>query len=119
MMNKYRVDPNTKLILKDFDPDETGDYKKNDQGKERAKVKTTELVARLDGLQERLFANGDRALLIVLQGMDTSGKDGTIKHVMSGVNPQGCKIVSFKSPSTEELAHDFLWRVHKQAPPKG
>lgn len=119
MMNKYRVDPNTKLILKDFDPNETGDYKKNDQGKERAKVKTSALIARLDGLQERLYGNGDRALLIVLQGMDTSGKDGTIKHVMSGVNPQGCKVVAFKTPSDNELAHDFLWRVHHETPPRG
>ena len=118
-MNKYCVDPNTKLSLKDFDPDETGDYKKNNQGKERAKVKTSALIARLDGLQERLYGNGDRALLIVLQGMDTSGKDGTIKHVMSGVNPQGCKVVAFKAPSNNELAHDFLWRVHHETPPKG
>jgi PPK2 family polyphosphate:nucleotide phosphotransferase len=77
------------------------------------------LVARLDGLQERLYANGHRALLIVLQGMDTSGKDGTIKHVMSGVNPQGCRVVAFKAPSKEELSRDFLWRVHREVPPKG
>ena len=118
-MSKYRVDPNKTLNLKDFDPDETGDYKKNDQGKDQAKVKTADLIAQLDGLQERLYANGDRAVLIVLQGMDTSGKDGTIKHVMSGVNPQGCKVSSFKTPSNSELAHDFLWRVHHEAPPKG
>ncbi|HKC93525.1 MAG TPA: polyphosphate kinase 2 family protein [Nitrospira sp.] len=118
-MDKYRVAPNTKLNLKDYDPDETGEYKKNGQGKERAKAKTVDLITRLDGLQERLYANGDRALLIVLQGMDTSGKDGTIKHVMSGVNPQGCKVVAFKAPSNNELAHDFLWRVHRETPPKG
>lgn len=118
-MNRYRVDPNKKLNLKDYDPDETGDYKKNDQGKGRAKSKTSALIARLDGLQERLYANGNRALLLVLQGMDTSGKDGTIKHVMSGVNPQGCKVVAFKTPSKDELARDFLWRVHREAPPKG
>lgn len=118
-MNRYRVDPNKKLNLKDHDPDETGDYKKNDQGKGRAKSKTSALIARLDGLQERLYAHGNRALLLVLQGMDTSGKDGTIKHVMSGVNPQGCKVVAFKTPSKDELARDFLWRVHREAPPKG
>jgi PPK2 family polyphosphate:nucleotide phosphotransferase len=118
-MNKYRVGPNTKLNLKDYDPDETGDYKKNEQGKEQARVKTSALIERLDGLQERLYANGNRALLIVLQGMDTSGKDSTIKHVMSGVNPQGCKVVAFKAPSNDELARDFLWRVHREAPPKG
>jgi len=119
MMDKYRVAPNTNLHLKDYDSDETGDYKKNGQGKERAKAKTGSLITRLDGLQERLYANGDRALLIVLQGMDTSGKDGTIKHVMSGVNPQGCKVVAFKTPSNDELAHDFLWRVHRETPAKG
>ena len=118
-MDKYRVSSNTKLHLKDYDPDETGDYKKNGQGKERAKAKTGSLITRLDGLQERLYANGDRALLIVLQGMDTSGKDSTIKHVMSGVNPQGCKVVAFKTPAKDELAHDFLWRVHRETPPKG
>lgn len=118
-MNKYRVDPNTKLNLKDYDPDDTGDYKKTNQGKERARVKTSALIARLDGLQERLYANGERSVLVVFQGMDTSGKDGTIKHVMSGVNPQGCRVATFKTPSNSELAHDFLWRVHHEAPPKG
>ena len=78
-----------------------------------------ELVLKLGRLQDRLYANGSNALLIVLQGMDTSGKDGTIKHVMSAVNPQGCKVVAFKTPSHEELAHDFLWRVHHEVPRKG
>jgi PPK2 family polyphosphate:nucleotide phosphotransferase len=118
-MNKYRVAPKRKLNLKDYDPDECGDYRKNDQGKDQAKGKTADLITQLDGLQERLYATGNRALLIVLQGMDTSGKDGTIKHVMSGVNPQGCRVATFKTPSNSELAHDFLWRVHHEAPPKG
>lgn len=102
-----------------MDPDATGDYGQNDEGKARAKTATADVIAKLDGLQERLYANGSRALLIVLQGMDTSGKDGTIKNVMSGVNPQGCRVVSFKTPSSRELAHDFLWRVHQEVPPKG
>ena len=118
-MKHYRVRPGSKLSLKAFDPDDTGDYKKNDQGKDKAKAETAKLIASLDGLQERLYANATRSLLIVLQGMDTSGKDGTIKSVMSGVNPQGCKVVAFKAPSKDELAHDFLWRVHREAPPKG
>ena len=118
-MKEHRVKPGSRLRLKDFDPDDTGDYKKTDQGKDKAKALAGELTARLGGLQERLYANGDRALLIVLQGMDTSGKDGTIKSVMSGVNPQGCRVASFKTPSSRELAHDFLWRVHQEAPPKG
>ena len=101
------------------DPNDTGEYKKTDQGKEKAKDITAQLISRLDELQERLFANGNRAVLIILQGMDTSGKDGTIKSVMSGLNPQGCKVVAFKAPSSEELGHDFLWRVHQKAPSKG
>lgn len=118
-VKQYGVKPGNKLSLKEFDPDDTGDYKKNEQGKTKAKVETAELIVRLDRLQERLYANATRSLLIVLQGMDTSGKDGTIKSVMSGVNPQGCKVVAFKAPSKDELAHDFLWRVHREVPPKG
>ena len=118
-MKEYRVKLGSPLDLDKYDPDDTGDYKKTDQGKEKAKTMTAELTGRLGELQERLYANGTRSLLIVLQGMDTSGKDGTIKSVMSGVNPQGCKVVSFKTPSSEELGHDFLWRVHQKAPPHG
>ncbi|UVT16336.1 MAG: polyphosphate kinase 2 family protein [Nitrospira sp.] len=118
-MKRYRVKPGTHLSLKLYDPDGTGEYKKSEQGKEKAKVELGRLIARLDGLQERLYANATRSLLIVLQGMDTSGKDGTIKSVMSGVNPQGCKVVAFKTPSNDELAHDFLWRVHREVPRHG
>ncbi len=118
-LKRYGVKAGRKLSLRGYDPDDTGDYKKSDQGKAKAKAETAKLIARLDGLQERLYANATRFLLIVLQGMDTSGKDGTIKSVMSGVNPQGCKVVGFKGPSKDELAHDFLWRVHREVPPKG
>ena len=118
-MKEYRVKPDGQLNLDTCDPDDTGGYKKTDQGKEKAKAITVQFIGRLEELQERLYANGNRAVLIVLQGMDTSGKDGTIKSVMSGVNPQGCKVVSFKTPSSEELDHDFLWRVHQKAPSKG
>jgi PPK2 family polyphosphate:nucleotide phosphotransferase len=118
-MKDHRVKQGSQLNLDTCDPDDTGEYKKTDQGKEKAKAITGQLIGRLEALQERLYANGDRSVLIVLQGMDTSGKDGTIKHVMSGVNPQGCKVVSFKPPSPEELGHDFLWRVHQKAPSKG
>jgi PPK2 family polyphosphate:nucleotide phosphotransferase len=118
-MNQYQVTSAGKLKLKECDPDETGEYKKTDQGKDKAKADTAKLIARLAGLQERLYANATQSLLIVLQGMDTSGKDGTIRNVMSGVNPQGCKVVAFKAPSKDELAHDFLWRVHREVPPKG
>lgn len=118
-MKQYRVQPGRRVKLKRYDPDETGDYKKNDDGKALAKAETEKCIAKVSRLQERLYATGDRSLLIVLQGMDTSGKDGTIRSVMSGVNPQGCKVVSFKAPSTKELAHDFLWRVHQEVPAKG
>jgi PPK2 family polyphosphate:nucleotide phosphotransferase len=118
-MNQYRVKLGSTLNLEKYDPGDTGEFKKTDKGKEKAKAFTAERIAKLDGLQERLYANTDRSLLIVLQGMDTSGKDGTIKHVMSGVNPQGCRVATFKTPSSSELAHDFLWRVHHEAPPKG
>jgi PPK2 family polyphosphate:nucleotide phosphotransferase len=118
-MKQYRVRSGTTVNLAKLDPDETGDYEKTSQGRERARAITSQLTGRLGELQERLYANGNRSVLVVLQGMDTSGKDGTIKSVMSGVNPQGCTVVSFKAPSNSELAHDFLWRVHHEAPPKG
>jgi len=118
-MKQYRVKTGRKLSLKQHDPDDTGSYKKNDDGKASAKAETDKSIATISQLQERLYANSTRALLIVLQGMDTSGKDGTIRSVMSGVNPQGCKVVSFKAPSSQELAHDFLWRVHREVPAKG
>jgi len=118
-MKQFRVKIGRKLSLKQHDPDDTGDYKKTDDGKASAKTATDKYIATISQLQERLYANSARAVLIVLQGMDTSGKDGTIRSVMSGVNPQGCKVVSFKAPSSQELAHDFLWRVHREVPAKG
>ncbi len=118
-MKEYRVKSDSKLNLDKYDPSDTGEYEKTNQGKEQVKTITAELTAKLDRLQEYLYANANRSLLIVLQGMDTSGKDGTIKHVMSGVNPQGCRVATFKTPSNSELAHDFLWRVHHEVPPKG
>lgn len=118
-MKDYCVKQGVKLQLDKSDPNDTGKYKKTDQGKKRATEKTAGLLTKLDRLQERLYASADRSLLIVLQGMDTSGKDGTIKHVMSGLNPQGCRVASFKAPSHNEFAHDFLWRVHPEVPSKG
>ena len=118
-MNRYCVKPGSELSLRRYDPDDTGEYKKSEQGKEKAKAETAALIAELAGLQERLYANATRSLLVVLQGMDTSGKDGTIKSVMSGINPQGCRVVAFKAPSKDELSRDFLWRVHREVPAKG
>jgi PPK2 family polyphosphate:nucleotide phosphotransferase len=108
------VKPGKKFRLKDWDPADHGKYTK-----EVAEAETAKLHDRLEHLQEKLYAEHKRALLIVLQGMDAAGKDGTIKHVMSGVNPQGCDVTSFKQPTAKELDHDFLWRVHSAAPPKG
>jgi PPK2 family polyphosphate:nucleotide phosphotransferase len=118
-MKQYVVSPGKKIKLRKWDPGNTGDFPSNDSGKEECEAKTRKVLSKLDDLQELLFANASRALLIVLQAMDTGGKDGTIEHVMSGVNPQGCKVASFKAPTPFELAHDFLWRVHKHVPPKG
>lgn len=118
-MDQYRVKPDDKVNFDRHDPAGTGDFQASDTGKADGKAAAAKLIERLPGLQERLYANQSRSLLIVLQGMDTSGKDGTIRHVMTGLNPQGCKVVSFKVPSAEELGHDFLWRVHQRAPSRG
>lgn len=88
-------------------------------GKEESQAMVDELILELRGLQERLWAESRRSLLLVLQGLDTSGKDGTIRHVFQGVNPQGCRVASFKVPTVTELAHDYLWRVHAACPARG
>ena len=87
--------------------------------KDKAKAQTADDAIAIDALQNKLFAEGKRALLVVLQGIDTAGKDGTIRHVMSGLNPQGCMVASFKAPVPVEQGHDFLWRVHASCPPHG
>jgi PPK2 family polyphosphate:nucleotide phosphotransferase len=118
-MKPYFIRPGSKFKLNDIDPSDTGDFDKSDRGKEEARRKTQQILSRLDDLQERLYASAEKSLLIVLQGMDTSGKDGLIEHVMTAFNPQGCRISSFKAPTPDEKARDFLWRVHREAPPKG
>ncbi len=109
------VPPGKKIRLKDFDPGYTGKY----QSKEDALEKLETDIARLCDYQSVLYAQDSYALLIVFQAMDAAGKDSTIKHVMSGVNPQGTDVHSFKSPSAEELDHDYLWRIHKAVPERG
>jgi len=106
--------PGSVVNLHDFDPDYHGEHHK----KEASEVEK-ELESRLAELQEMLYAQGKHALLIVLQAMDAGGKDGTIKHVFDSVNPQGVRVTSFKAPTAEELAHDFLWRIHQHTPPRG
>ena len=109
---RYTVAPGSKVNLAKWDPDDDGGLEK---GKQADKLLARD-VERLFELQERLYAEGRRALLVILQAMDTGGKDGTIKHVFTGVNPTGCRVTSFKAPSEEELAHDFLWRIQKAVP---
>ncbi len=102
------------LSLTDYNPSYVGQWTKK-----AARTELKNLQARLRQLQERLYAQGSQALLIVLQAMDAGGKDGTIKRVFEGVNPQGVTVTSFKAPTEEELAHDFLWRIHRHAPRRG
>ncbi|MGB3204022.1 MAG: polyphosphate kinase 2 family protein [Crinalium sp.] len=112
---RYRVQPGEPIVLADVDPNACEDYKK----KKHVAEELQKQCDRMGKLQERLYAENKRSLLIVLQAMDTGGKDGTIKHVFSGINPQGCRVWSFKTPSDEESSHDFLWRYHQRTPQKG
>ena len=105
----FIVPPGTKIRLKDYDPGFTGSYKT----KEEASVKLRKDIKRLAKYQDVLYAQNTYALLVILQAMDTAGKDGTIRHVMSGVNPQGTQVYSFKAPSAEELDHDFSLAEHE------
>ena len=111
----YRVDPDRPVTLAELDTDEAEGY----GSKRDVKDELAGLREKISELQARLYAEGRRSLLVVLQAMDTGGKDGAIKDVFRGVNPQGCQVWSFKTPSSEELSHDFLWRYHQKAPPRG
>ena len=115
MTQPITVPPGTKIRLDDFDPGYAGDV----EGKKEASKELAANSRALADLGYRLYAEHRRALLLVLQGMDTAGKDGTIRHVMRGFNPQSCRVKSFKQPSIEELDHDFLWRISRALPPKG
>jgi PPK2 family polyphosphate:nucleotide phosphotransferase len=115
-MHPYRVPAGRKVDLTDIDPNDT---RLVPGGKPEAQEKSADIQRRLAQYQELLYAEHQRKLLIVLQGMDTSGKDGTIRHVMNGFNPSGTRVASFRKPSDQELDHDYLWRVHQQVPGKG
>ncbi|MBI3175980.1 MAG: polyphosphate kinase 2 family protein [Chloroflexi bacterium] len=115
-MKRYRVEPGRKIDLSKFDPNDTEAFKGD---KEKGLKALSKLNAELQALQELLYAEQKHKVLIVLQAMDTGGKDGTIRRVFDGVNPQGVKVASFKVPTAEESAHDFLWRVHKVVPGAG
>jgi PPK2 family polyphosphate:nucleotide phosphotransferase len=110
--------PGEKIRLADFDPNAKGSAK-NGHDKEAALAETAANVAVIDDLSYKLYAENRRAVLLVLQGMDASGKDGVIRKVMEGIDPQTCQVTAFKRPSEEELDRDFLWRVHKAAPRRG
>jgi PPK2 family polyphosphate:nucleotide phosphotransferase len=113
---RYRVKPGSKVELKQHDPGYDNGYTK---GSPEVEEKLARDLDRICEWQEKLYAESKQALLIVLQGMDASGKDGTISHVMRGLNPQGCAVASFKVPTPQELAHDFLWRIHQKTPARG
>ncbi|MDH5293170.1 MAG: polyphosphate kinase 2 family protein, partial [Acidimicrobiia bacterium] len=112
----FLVPPGTPIDLSMIDPRSTGSF---DGGKKAGRKLHDELNDRLELLQETLYAQGRHRLLVVLQATDTGGKDGTIRSVFDGVNPQGVKVASFKKPTPEELAHDYLWRVHERVPGSG
>ncbi len=111
----YRVEDGDKFRLKDFDPGDT----RNIRSKARAKQLLERGVAAMTELQDKLYAQDRWGVLLIFQGIDAAGKDGAIKHVMSGVNPQGCQVYSFKAPSSEELNHDSLWRTMQRVPERG
>ena len=114
--SQYRIAPDTAVDLSSHDTRDPALYA---HGKKAARALQTEISERLEALQEMLYAQGKHRLLIVLQAMDTGGKDGTIRRVFEGVNPQGVRVASFKKPTSQELAHDYLWRVHPHTPGKG
>jgi PPK2 family polyphosphate:nucleotide phosphotransferase len=113
--NHFLVKPGKNVKLADFDPEYTAKFK----SREEASLKLEKDIGRLRKYQDMLYADNKSALLVIFQAMDAAGKDSAIKHVMSGVNPQGTQVYSFKAPSAEELDHDYLWRCHKVAPERG
>ncbi|RED63173.1 PPK2 family polyphosphate kinase [Cohnella lupini] len=115
MLEKYRLDEKRKVSLKDYDPDDTAGF----ASKEEVAESFEALKEQLQDIQERLFASKTNGVLILFQGMDCSGKDGVVKKVLAGLNPQGFRAESFKQPTSDEAAHDFLWRAHKVAPARG
>src|SRR5258708_5160637 len=115
-LGHLKIDERKNVHLADIDPD---DPSLAPGGKEETRAASEALCAKLGDLQELLFAGHRHKLLVILQGMDTSGKDGTVRHVMNGVSPAGVRVVSFKKPTEEEIDHDFLWRVHAKTPASG
>jgi PPK2 family polyphosphate:nucleotide phosphotransferase len=115
LAKSYRIDDGKHFRLKDFDPADTAHWKSQEEANDRLQRD----IAGMADLQEKLYAQDNWALLLIFQALDAAGKDGTIKHVMSGVNPQGCNVHAFKTPSETELQHDFLWRTTRHLPERG
>ena len=115
LLRSILIEPGANCRLSEYDPEDISLC----SSKEAAQEDIAKDITRLAKLQEMLYAEDRRSVLIILQAMDAGGKDGTIKHVMSGLNPQGCEVTSFKVPSAEEADHDFLWRIHKAVPRRG
>jgi PPK2 family polyphosphate:nucleotide phosphotransferase len=115
MLDRYRLDSKRKISMQDYDPEDTANF----EDKEEVAVEFAKLKEELQDIQERLYASKSHGVLIIFQGMDCSGKDGVVKKVLAGLNPQGFRAESFKQPTSEESAHDFLWRTHKWTPAKG
>jgi PPK2 family polyphosphate:nucleotide phosphotransferase len=115
LANSYRIDNGKHFRLKDFNPADTGHWKSVDEAKEHVQKD----IDRMRNLQDMLYAQDSWSLLLIFQALDAAGKDGTINHVMSGVNPEGVQVYSFKQPSSIELQHDFLWRTSRDLPERG
>jgi len=114
-VKKFKVDSNSRVKLDEID----AGYKGEHEDKDSAQAELEKDALRLHDLQYLMYAENKRSLLIILQGMDAAGKDGTIDHVLTAMNPQGCRVYAFKTPSAEELTHDYLWRIHQATPRKG
>ncbi len=115
-LDQYRVNPKTKFLLKSIKPE---DKSERTSDKAQDAIALEKLATEINALQDILYAQGKHKILLILQGMDASGKDGTVRHVFSECDPLGIRLASFKAPTPEELAHDYLWRVHKEVPQKG
>jgi PPK2 family polyphosphate:nucleotide phosphotransferase len=115
LVEPYRIEDGSKFRLTDFDPEDTGKI----HSKKHAEKLLADGIADMTDLQSKLYAQDRWGVLLIFQAMDAAGKDGVIKHVMSGVNPQGCQVYSFKTPSVEELNHDYLWRALRRLPERG
>ncbi len=115
LSKNYRIDHGKHFRLEDFDPADTGAWKSEDDAKDKLQKDVNSMA----DLQSKLYAQDQWSVLLIFQAMDAAGKDGTIKHVMSGVNPEGCQVYSFKAPSQTELHHDFLWRTTRDLPERG